>query len=543
VAIDAGTRAGYDFVGWSVLPPSIVLADSTAQSTSFVMSAGSVIVTAGWSPVVTPPQTLCVTFNANGGSSALPSLLSVTVGELYGTLSTTHREGFSFDGWYTEPTGGVFINESTLVTETSDHTLYAHWTAMAYAVTVIDSYDSFAGANNYHLGDTVTVYAGSAAGFEFVTWHSDSLAVVFADASDATTTFIMPADNVTVTAVWRINSYSLTISGSHALNSGSGTHLFNSNVSISAGTYEGFVFDGWVVESGSVTLANIGAETTTFTMPASDVSITATWLPLSGLESPSFFTITFINWNGEVLSTQRIQAGNSALAPLAPSRAGYQFTGWSASFAQVSSDLVISALFIPVAQAADPAVTSNNSNGNADNAGNSSSRNSSSATSNNSRSSRNPGSTSGTSSEAAAGSSNAEPSSTNGTEYDSGSDVELAGELDSIAETEVGTLALNNSPLAMAAGDTGWAVANMICALLGVILAVVLAVRARNHKLNVWSVIAVVLGLVGLLVFFMTENVSGAMLVTDRWTTIGAMILLAESVSLLISLRRDSVTS
>ncbi len=41
---------------------------------------------------------------------------------------------------------------------------------------------------------------------------------------------------------------------------------------------EGSVFDKWMVNSGSVTLSNPASETTTFTMPAGDVQITATYM-------------------------------------------------------------------------------------------------------------------------------------------------------------------------------------------------------------------------------------------------------------------------
>ena len=50
------------------------------------------------------------------------------IGDSYGPLPTATRNGYIFDGWYTESTGGTQVTSSTKVTASSDHTLYAHWT-------------------------------------------------------------------------------------------------------------------------------------------------------------------------------------------------------------------------------------------------------------------------------------------------------------------------------------------------------------------------------------------------------------------------------
>ena len=42
-----------------------------------------------------------------------------------GTLPSTTKDDYVFDGWYTDPTGGTKIDEDTLVTGAT--TYYAHW--------------------------------------------------------------------------------------------------------------------------------------------------------------------------------------------------------------------------------------------------------------------------------------------------------------------------------------------------------------------------------------------------------------------------------
>ncbi len=49
----------------------------------------------------------------------------VTLNNTYGTLATPTRDGYTFDGWYTDKTGGTKISSSSTFTGTT--TLYAHW--------------------------------------------------------------------------------------------------------------------------------------------------------------------------------------------------------------------------------------------------------------------------------------------------------------------------------------------------------------------------------------------------------------------------------
>ncbi len=45
----------------------------------------------------------------------------------YNGMPRAVRAGYLFDGWYTAAVGGDLVEEDTIVTETENHTLYAHW--------------------------------------------------------------------------------------------------------------------------------------------------------------------------------------------------------------------------------------------------------------------------------------------------------------------------------------------------------------------------------------------------------------------------------
>ena len=132
-------------------------------------------------------------------------------------------------------------------------------------------------------GVEVTVTAQVPDGKHFVKWVVNG--VTLANETSATTTFIMPANDVTIEAECAENpveSYTLTvIKGTASV--AAGTPITdkveqNTVVTVTADAPEtGKVFDKWVVLEGNVTLADATKATTTFTMPGNAVKIEATY--------------------------------------------------------------------------------------------------------------------------------------------------------------------------------------------------------------------------------------------------------------------------
>jgi uncharacterized repeat protein (TIGR02543 family) len=115
------TRAGYTFAGWY---PAV--------------NGGGTEVTSGTTVTITSEQTLyakwtvnavsTVTFDAQSGTTPIPSTTTVTNGLTYGALATTTRAGYTFAGWYTAVNGGgTQVTSVTTVTVESAQTLYAKW--------------------------------------------------------------------------------------------------------------------------------------------------------------------------------------------------------------------------------------------------------------------------------------------------------------------------------------------------------------------------------------------------------------------------------
>ena len=58
------------------------------------------------------------------------------------------------------------------------------------------------------------------------------------------------------------------------------------------------------------------------------------------------YTVTFIDWNGEVISTDAVKLGASANAPADPYRSGYRFDKWSTAINNITSDTEVYATYV-----------------------------------------------------------------------------------------------------------------------------------------------------------------------------------------------------
>ena len=112
------------------------------------------------------------------------------------------------------------------------------------------------------------------AGKQFKAWSVGGVEKVVGDKITVTA-------NTTVTAVWEAVEYNVTVTGGTA-SVGAGTPItkatMGTTVTLTAGAApSGKVFDKWEVVSGGITLADANSTTTTFVMPASAVSVKATY--------------------------------------------------------------------------------------------------------------------------------------------------------------------------------------------------------------------------------------------------------------------------
>ena len=198
-----------------------------------------------------------LTFNLKGGTGTIvttPAYVSVEAASKVVQIPTTAptKDGYRFMGWSDTDGGGVnYAAGSTHnVTLSGNKTVYAVW-AQEYTVTYAANGGTTSCTEPNHIaGETVTVCATepSKACSTFLGWLGDNSIGTKA----ASSTFTMPAANVTLTAQWNTTQYAITYKdqGDVAYSGSNGaslpdTHTCGSATVLPNGVRDGYRFDGW----------------------------------------------------------------------------------------------------------------------------------------------------------------------------------------------------------------------------------------------------------------------------------------------------------
>ena len=201
------TRAGYEFLGWSTDPTTMLT--NYAPGERYTDEA-SVTLYAVWRYI---PKTYTVSYDANGGGNTPASQTKTEDVTLILTSTIPTRYGYTFKGWAmsssatsaTYQSGGSYTaNESV--------TLYAVWEINTYTV----SFDANGGTNapnpqrkTHGQNLILTVAIPTRPNHVFLGWAADSSATSIAYAPGATYT---AEEDVTLYAVWQERNYDFSVS-------------------------------------------------------------------------------------------------------------------------------------------------------------------------------------------------------------------------------------------------------------------------------------------------------------------------------------------
>ena len=264
--------------------------------------------------VSTGKKEINVSLDAAGGEGVTGGMV-VHLDENYSKLPTPTRTGYTFDGWFTAKNGGSLVSTDNIVTQSSDHSLYAHWTANKYTVSLEAnggsvSVNSLSVAYDSTYGDLPTP---SRTGYTFEGWYNGGTKI-------SSSTKMTNTSNHTLNAKWTANSYSLSFnSNGGSVGSTSKTITFDSTYGdLPSPTYEGYIFTGWYTSPDGGSLV----ESSTTVTGTSDQTLYAHWSagnckvtldPNGGTVSTSAMGVTYNEPYGEL--------------PV-PTKKGYTFTGW-----------------------------------------------------------------------------------------------------------------------------------------------------------------------------------------------------------------------
>ena len=241
--------------------------------------------------------TYTVTLHANGGTINNGNVTEYTYG-VGATLPTdVTRTGYTFKGWYYNEnlTGSPVTAIGD--TETGNKEYWAKWEINQYTVTVKPENGEADITITQDYGTQIAAPADpTREGYTFIGW----------DTEIPTT---MPAENMTITAKWKVNSYTITFDTAGGSEIAPITQDYGTAIAAPADpTREGYTFIGWDMEIPT-------------TMPAENMTITAKWKVNS-------YTITFDTAGGSEIAPITQDYGTAIVAPADPTREGYTFIGW-----------------------------------------------------------------------------------------------------------------------------------------------------------------------------------------------------------------------
>ena len=120
ITLTATPNTGYRFKEWEVISGGVVITNN-----KFTMPDGNVEVKAIFEKDAPPaPTEYTVTFDGNDGTPSVSTM--TTTGQKLGSLPDASRSSHSFNGWYTEKSGGTKITTDTVFS--GNTTVYAQWT-------------------------------------------------------------------------------------------------------------------------------------------------------------------------------------------------------------------------------------------------------------------------------------------------------------------------------------------------------------------------------------------------------------------------------
>ena len=175
ITLTATPNAGYHFKEWQVMS-----GDVTVRDDKFTMPSDNVEIKAIFEEDAPPtPTEYTVTFDGNDGTPSVGSM--TTTKQKLTSLPDASRSKHSFNGWYTEKSGGTKITTDTVFS--ANTTVYAHWTHTGDNNPPVNYYtlrfETGGGSaipgvrETYNTYMDLTKYVPTRHGYTFVGWYSE----------------------------------------------------------------------------------------------------------------------------------------------------------------------------------------------------------------------------------------------------------------------------------------------------------------------------------------------------------------------------------
>lgn len=263
VKVTAGTVEGSSFTSWEAEGITLSEKDASSREITIKMPRRHVTLTALY-------QENLYDVTVRGGTGSGQYKMNETVA----IKADEPEEGYAFARWNVK-NGSVQIAdenaaETTFEMGQNSVDISAVFEPNHYELKV----NNADGSASVAYGETVRLTAEEKDYSIFQGWQvvKGTLPLTEEELQKMEIRFTMPAEEVELTAVYKINEHTLTVVGG----TGSGTYEVGEKVTLNINDpEEGYTFKGWKVTIGNASLSNTGAIRTTMVMPDEDVEVTA----------------------------------------------------------------------------------------------------------------------------------------------------------------------------------------------------------------------------------------------------------------------------
>ncbi|NCA67818.1 MAG: hypothetical protein EOM87_07135, partial [Clostridia bacterium] len=235
------------------------------------------------------------------------------------TFTASTNDGYTWLGWYD---GDTKISEEGSLSYTfnmpaEERNFTAKWiicpVLLEKNLAAAGEIGGISGATV--LGEATTITAATNIGYTWLGWYDGDTKV--SEDINLTYTFNMPLEEITYTARWNINQYTITFYSNEGTAVSPITQDYNTQVSAPAvPTKAGYTFVNWYTDDGT-----FNDEYEFSVIPAENIVLYAKW-------SINQYRITFDSNGGAIVIPILQDYNTSVNAPAAPTKTGHTFVNW-----------------------------------------------------------------------------------------------------------------------------------------------------------------------------------------------------------------------
>ena len=275
--IVAPEKEGYTFSGWQNVPATMPDKDITIEGTFAI-------------------NRYTIAFNTNNGSAV--DTITANYGAAITLPAAPTREGYTFDGW---------DKQLPATMPAQNLTLRAKWILNKYTITFDTDGGAAMAAMTVNYSKPVSEPADpKKKGYTFIGWDSQIPAK-------------MPATNLTIKALWKINRYAISFDADGGSPVASITADYGTAITVPAAPEKlGYRFDGWDSELPA-------------TMPAENLTLKAHW-------TQRLYTVSVETQNGSVSGIGEYTYGQNVTLTANPNE-HYHFVNWNGNSSLTSESV------------------------------------------------------------------------------------------------------------------------------------------------------------------------------------------------------------